>query len=157
MELSSELIDIETKDKEESNVLETCFATGLGAYSTVLLIVAFADVTEPALLILGALLSAAILWLNTAQMVEAALTGTFRATRVGSLIAASAVLPWAFTAYLLFYRGLWHFTVLLDGFSWSVVAESVAFTLLGYLTTIALYRLSEIGLWMNRRLPHCTR
>jgi hypothetical protein len=157
MELSSELIDIETKEKRESNVLETYFATGLAAYACVLLIAAFADVAETVLLILGALLSAAVLWLNTAQIVEAALTGTFRATRVSSLVAASAGLPWTFTAYLLFYRGLWHFTALLDGFSGWVAAESIAFTLLGYLTAVALYRLSEIGLWMNRKLPHCAQ
>lgn len=151
MELSSELIDLDTK--QESDVLEACFAKALAVCATVLLIVAFAEVAEPAVLILGALLAATIVWLNTAQIVEAALLGSVHATRTSVLVSASGVLPWAFSAYLLFYRGLWHFTALRDGFSWLVIAESVAFTLLGYLLVTALYRLTDIAFSMNRKLP----
>jgi len=154
MELSSELIDIDTK--QDDDVVETCFARALMVCATVLLIVAFADVAAPAVLILGALVSATLVWLNTAQIVEAALTGLVRATRTSALISASAVLPWAFSAYLLFYRGVWHLTALRDGFSWFVIAESAAFVLLGFLMATALYRLTDIAFSMNRRLPHGT-
>lgn len=155
MELSSELIDIETR--QESDVLEACFARALAACATVLLIVAFADVAEAAVLILGALLSATIVWLNTAHIVEAALTGTVRTSRMGALVSAAAVVPWTFAVYLLVYRGLWHITALRDGFAWLVIVESAAFFLLGVVLSTALYRLTEIAFAMNRKLPHCTQ
>jgi hypothetical protein len=50
---------------------------------------------------------------------------------IRGLLILAAFLPYAFAAYLTFYKGLWGFSELLAGFSWHVVVRAGAWMFVG--------------------------
>lgn len=60
-----------------------------------------------------------------------------------SLVAFGGLIPYLFGCYLVFYRGLWSLTALLNGFSWTLLVKPLGFVVLGYVVVVGIYRISE--------------
>ena len=143
MKNSSDVTVITTEEGRQ--ILARFRAKGLRVCVFVLLISVFSNLKDSSVLIAWAVLSMVFMWLDTTMIAKEALSIELVTTWGKSIIAFGAIVPWSFSVYLFFYRGLWRLVGLFNGFSWSVTGEAFFFLVMGYLLIRVLYPLSEFG------------
>lgn len=136
---------VELQSNEGRHILARILVKALAVCVFVLIIGIFTDIADSNTLVVWAILSAVFLWLDTMLTAKTALSGEVVRSWGKSVISFGTLVPWAFSVYLFFYRGLWRLTDLLDEFSWLIIGEAFVFVFMGYLLISALYPLSEIG------------
>jgi hypothetical protein len=65
------------------------------------------------------------------------------------LVAFSGFLPYLFFLYVFFYRGLWSFDALTNGFSFRPILRAIVFCILSYSALKEFYKITEIGKVVN--------
>jgi len=135
----------EVQPDEGRYIIARLLTKALAVCVFALIIGIFADISNSNTLIAWAILSAVFLWVYTMLIVKTALSGGVIRSWGGCAFSLGSIVPWAFSAYLFFYRGLWRLSDLLDRFSWLIIGEAFVFVFMGYLLINALYPLSEIG------------
>lgn len=94
------------------------------------------------LLLLGSLLSVVTMLGYTIAGYIYGATG--RKSYLATLLAFGGFVPWLFGSYLVFYRGFWMLTDLLNGFDIILIAKSIIFIFLGYFIVSNFYKITEL-------------
>lgn len=136
---------VEIQADEGRHILARMLAKAFSVCVFSLIIGIFSGLSGSNYLIAWPILSVLFLWLNTEQTLKTALSGEAIKSWGASVIAFGTLVPWTFSVYLFFYRGLWRLTDILDGFSWLIIGEASIFVFMGYSLINAIYQLSEIG------------